>query len=76
MAVFSAVTDCENSMLEFSCRTRTLHVTARIELEEDVVCFDDGWTKLLGQSCRESLDAVVTVAVLGVDMEFRLCRVV
>ena len=41
VAVVSVITDCENSMPKFSCRTRTLHVTARIQLEENSVCFDN-----------------------------------
>ena len=41
-----------------SCRTRTQHVTTRTQLEKNAVRFDDGWTRLPGQSCHDGLDAV------------------
>ena len=36
-----------------SYHTRTRHVTARTQLEDVAVRFDNGWNRLLGQSCDE-----------------------
>ena len=53
----SATTDCELHA-GISCRTRTRQVTARMQMEEDAIRFDNVWNPVLGQSCHESLDAV------------------
>ena len=50
-----ACRQCHDRLCELqvrvSGRTGTLHVTARVRLEQDAVCFVGGRSKLLGQPC-------------------------
>ena len=50
----SSMTDCANSMAGFRVAPELVHVDAKVQLEQDPVCFVDGCSQLLGQSRHET----------------------